>query len=63
VGALERAIWTDQSTITPGFVALSALEALQACNGNGTKLEDCLAKAIAVDALSRVPVPSGQPAD
>jgi hypothetical protein len=30
-GALERGVWSDQSTITPGFVALTALEAMRAC--------------------------------
>ncbi|HVK88549.1 MAG TPA: hypothetical protein VM513_30735 [Kofleriaceae bacterium] len=59
-GALERAIWTDQSTITPGFVTLTALEALRACAGAGDKLDACLDKTLSVETLSRVPVPAGR---
>jgi hypothetical protein len=60
-GALERAIWSDQSTITPGFVATAGLEALRACarataGGKGS-LEDCLTRATSLKVLSRWPAP------
>jgi hypothetical protein len=60
-GALERAIWSDQSTITPGFAATAGLEALRACarataGGKGS-LEDCLTRATSLQVLSRWPPP------
>lgn len=60
-GALERGIWSDQSTITPGFLAITGLEALRACvrggAARGVALEDCLQKATSLKTLSRWPVP------
>ncbi|MBA3395936.1 MAG: hypothetical protein H0T89_25115 [Deltaproteobacteria bacterium] len=56
-GAIERAIWSDQATITPGFLAVTGLEALRACarsaEGEGAQLDACLLRATAVHALSR----------
>jgi len=59
-GALERGVWSDQSTITPGFLALTGLEALRACmratDAGGGTLEACVAKATSLDLLSRWPL-------
>lgn len=64
-GALERGVWSDQSTITPGFVALAGLEALRAClranEAQGTRLEDCLVQATSLDLWSRSPTRSPDP--
>jgi hypothetical protein len=58
-GALERGVWSDQSTITPGFVALTALEAIRACmragEGQPDKLEACVDGATSLTVLSRWP--------
>ncbi|HZJ64447.1 MAG TPA: hypothetical protein VFD36_13090 [Kofleriaceae bacterium] len=58
-GALERGVWSDQSTITPGFVALTALEAIRACmragEGQPDKLEACVDRATSLTVLSRWP--------
>jgi hypothetical protein len=58
-GALERGIWSDQSTATPGFLALSGLEALRACahavQARGGSLESCLSQATAPSVWSRRP--------
>jgi hypothetical protein len=58
-GALERALWSDQATITPGFVATTSLEALRACEQasktQGTRLEDCLSWTTSLSVLSRDP--------
>ena len=60
-GALERGIWSDQATITPGFLAVTGLEALRACArggaARGAALEDCLQQATSLKALSRWPAP------
>jgi hypothetical protein len=59
-GAIERGIWSDQSTITPGFLALTGLEALRACakarDERGVNLETCLDEATSIGVLSRWPV-------
>jgi hypothetical protein len=60
-GALERGIWSDQATITPGFLALTGLEAIRACalgakTRSGT-FEDCLRDAASLRGLSRWPAP------
>jgi hypothetical protein len=59
-GALERGIWTDQSTITPGFLAITGLEALRACarsgEGRSGTLEDCVYRSASMSVLSRWPV-------
>jgi hypothetical protein len=64
-GALERGIWSDQSTITPGFLALTGLEAVRACaRGAKTRsstFEDCLLQAASLNVLSRWPAPSRAP--
>jgi len=64
-GALERGIWSDQSTITPGFLAVTGLEAIRACarakQAGGATLEDCLHEAAAPKSLSRWPVSSRAP--
>jgi hypothetical protein len=64
-GALERGVWSDQSTITPGFVALTGLEAVRAClranEAHGTKLEDCLVQATSLHLWSRWPARSNHP--
>lgn len=57
-GVLERGIWSEQSTFTPGFVALTALDALRSCarasaSGNPATLQDCLGRTLSVPALSR----------
>ncbi len=58
-GALERGIWSDQSTVTPSFLALSGLEALRACvhavETKGGSLESCLSQATAPAVWSRRP--------
>ncbi|HSK03169.1 MAG TPA: hypothetical protein VK932_18080 [Kofleriaceae bacterium] len=59
-GAFERGIWSDQSSITPGFLAVTGLEAVRACarareSGGGAKLEDCLRRALSLNILSRWP--------
>jgi hypothetical protein len=60
-GALERGIWSDQSTITPGFLAITGLEAVRACtratDAPSKPLEACLTEAASLDALSRWPAP------
>lgn len=58
-GALERGIWSDQATMTPGFLTVTGLEAARACarsveNHSGS-LEDCVRRATALDVLSRWP--------
>jgi hypothetical protein len=65
-GALERGIWSDQATITPGFLALTGLEAIRACalgakTRSGT-FEDCLRDAASLRGLSRWPAPGPGPA-
>jgi hypothetical protein len=64
-GALERGIWSDQSTITPGFLALTGLEAIRACaRGAGARagtFEECLVQAVSLNVLSRWPTPSRTP--
>ncbi len=57
-GLLERGIWSEQSTFTPGFVAVTALEALRSCTtasprGTSGALHDCLNRTLSVSALSR----------
>jgi hypothetical protein len=64
-GALERGIWSDQSTITPGFLAVTGLEAIRACaraaEARHVTLEDCLRQAVSLKVLSRWPPPSPAP--
>lgn len=64
-GALERGIWSDQSTITPGFLALTGLEAVRACaratKARGITLEDCLRQAASLNLLARRPPPARAP--
>jgi hypothetical protein len=56
-GILERALWTDQNTVTPGVIGLTALEALRACRAKTDEpLEACLTRATAPRTLSRWPV-------
>lgn len=57
-GVLERGIWSEQSTFTPGFVAVTALEALRSCAtasaaGTSGTLDDCLNRTLSVRDLSR----------
>ncbi len=57
-GVLERGIWSEQATFTPGFVAVTALEALRSCTsasarGTPGSLESCLDKTLSVPDLSR----------
>lgn len=63
-GALERGIWSDQATLTPGFLALTGIEAVRACanakDARGISLEDCVAQATSLDVLSRWPPPPSQ---
>lgn len=60
-GALERAISPEQATLTPGFLAVTALEALRACAtsaaGKPDALAACLERSTSLDALSRSPAP------
>ena len=64
-GALERGIWSDQATITPGFLALTGLEAVRACTRGaepaGKPLEACLTRAASLDVLSRWPAAASSP--
>lgn len=64
-GALERGIWTDQSTITPGFVTTLALDALNACRQaraeTGVALDACLQRALSLRATTRAPLTSSEP--
>lgn len=58
-GPLERSLWSDQNTMTPGFIATVSLEALAACE-QATKvraggLEDCLGWTTAIPMLARDP--------
>ena len=55
-GALERGIWSDQSTVTPGFLAVTGLEALRACVQHGGPLEPCLRDTTSLRLLSRWPI-------
>jgi hypothetical protein len=59
-GALERGVWSDQSTVTPGFLALTGLEAISAClratETRGGTLEACVARAASLTVLSRWPL-------
>lgn len=57
-GALERGIWADQTSVTPDFLAITGLEAVRACTraaqaGSKIPIEDCLARATSLKALSR----------
>jgi hypothetical protein len=58
-GALERGLWPDQSTVTPGFLAVMSLEALGACKQahpqGSAALHDCLVDATSLRGLSRWP--------
>ncbi len=58
-GAFERGIWSDQSSITPGFLAVTGLEAARACararEAGGATFEDCLRRAMSLNILSRWP--------
>jgi len=56
-GALERGIWSDQATITPGFLAITGLEAVRACSHDNRPLEACLEQTTAMKVLSRWPTP------
>lgn len=60
-GAIERGIWADQATITPGFLAVTGLDALRACaRANAAqpgKLEECVTRATQLKTLSRWPLP------
>jgi hypothetical protein len=60
-GALERAIDPEQATLTPGFLAVTALEALRACTqaaaGKPEAVAACLERATSLDMLSRSPAP------
>jgi hypothetical protein len=64
-GALERGIWSDQSTITPGFLTITGLEAVRACTrtteARGMTLEACVAEAASLNVLSRWPTPAQAP--
>lgn len=56
-GMIERALWIDQNTVTPGVIGLTALEALRACRAKTDEpLEQCLTRATAPRTLSRWPV-------
>ena len=61
-GALERGIWSDQATITPGFLALTSLEALRACvrapDTPKVTLAGCVRQAASLQVLSRWPPPA-----
>ncbi|MEO8699414.1 MAG: hypothetical protein ABI867_05195 [Kofleriaceae bacterium] len=60
-GSLERALVPEQTTATPGFLAIGGLEALKACTQgrklDGGKLEDCLARTTSLQLLTRWPPP------
>lgn len=56
-GLLERSLWTDQASYTPGFAAVTALEALRVCKesrrGGTAALERCLEHSLSTPALVR----------
>jgi hypothetical protein len=54
-GALERGLWSDQTTITPSFIAITGLAALRACEhaDDPAKLDDCLRLATSWRSVSR----------
>ncbi|MEQ1737586.1 MAG: hypothetical protein ABL886_14425, partial [Rhodoglobus sp.] len=58
-GPLERSLWSDQNTMTPGFIATVSLEALAACEQagkvRGVGLDDCLGWTTAIPMLARDP--------
>ena len=59
-GAFERGIWADQASLTPGFLAVTGLDAVSACARSQeteavTELEDCLRRALSLKILSRWP--------
>jgi hypothetical protein len=58
-GMLERALYPDQAIMTPGYIAVTALEALEACAGAGQdssrELVLCLERTLTVSRLSRWP--------
>lgn len=57
-GAIERGIWSDQDTVTPGYLTTTGLEAVRACAlTDKAKLEQCLERATSLEALSRWPAP------
>lgn len=60
-GAIERAIYADQASVTPGFVATTSLEALLACRRAGRSsrkdLRICLDEALDAAHLIRRPPP------
>jgi hypothetical protein len=56
-GAFERGIWSDQATITPGFLAITGLEAVRACSLGGRPLEECLEQTTSLKVMSRWPAP------
>jgi hypothetical protein len=64
-GALERGIWADQSTVTPGFLAITGLEAVRACTAaskkRDTTLEQCLLPSTSLKILSSRPPASRVP--
>lgn len=64
-GAIERGLWSDQSTVTPGFLAITGLEAARACahavEAHSGSLEDCVRQATALRVLSRWPPLSRSP--
>jgi hypothetical protein len=56
VGSLEKAVHIDQATLTPGFITISALEALLACRESGERgssLDGCLDRALVPQNLVR----------
>jgi hypothetical protein len=65
-GLLERGLWIDQASFTPGFAAAIALEASRRCGqtpgGDGGHLrgavwvQQCLQRALSLDALVRGPI-------
>ena len=61
-GALERGIWTEQATVTPGVIAVTTLDAVRACVRAGTRqgaaFAACLRRATAPSLLSRSPASS-----
>lgn len=58
-GLIERALYSDQALMTPGYLATTALEALIACSPEGQNdsrvLLSCLERTFSISRLSRWP--------
>jgi hypothetical protein len=61
-GAIERAIWVEQATVTPGYLATVALEALRGCKPHRDgELRACLDQRFVPERLVRRPPTVAKP--